>query len=674
MEKKQELEIIKIYENARKLDANVVIGLGTSLSEDNKESLEILKINTPDITKDAADTVINARNVKIFVHESDETEENAFKKMFDKNSRTLRKYNGNILENLSSDIRINSGIELSDNIHEAIEELRNMSNEEVDALIRNTNPPLLTNFNPLANLNNEELEKCFELTESDFDDAKYVSQVKQFLQKQDSVNLKNENINLKFTKENDELLTKTKDNYFMNKRIGPMLSESSKNEIERIYREARKYGTMPFKISNGDEYMSYPIAKPFFEEKYIPTEKKFKDEAKKLKVTGNFSSLGAAQNELAKRYGFKEYRAIKSSFPELSKSYDNIKSILINTNKLNEIENNKLNTFILKFSTIFRKMSISIGVLNLGNMFNHIEPRLYEKKLESLEIHENSLMQIYSYFLTENSIIFGQIKRNIQKLSQDEKINILKDFESLEIDKKDETVFGLFVGLLEYHIGKSSGDVILHKNEDGSIDKEFVPKSSSGPIKNSLNDEVFDFLKYNIDSTKLLNEIAANQVVTKVKEDFAYKTTKGFFIYFINNIVMENRLTADIIKKISNELPIGSKVECNQFLYDRRKGNVLNVLAMDFQPTNILVEKLYKIASAINSTFSKHSSIESTLTNILGNKELKIDSDGNIKVNISNNEILDSMGISQSKEEGLNRAKETLKKFGLKPNTDGNYE
>ena len=172
----------------------------------------------------------------------------------------------------------------------------------------------------------------------------------------------------------------------------------------------------------------------------------------------------------------------------------------------------------------------------------------------------------------------------------------------------------------------------------------------------------------------MLNEIAANQVVTKVKEDFAYKTTKGFFIYFINNIVMENRLTADIIKKISNELPIGSKVECNQFLYDRRKGNVLNVLAMDFQPTNILVEKLYKIASAINSTFSKHSSIESTLTNILGNKELKIDSDGNIKVNISNNEILDSMGISQSKEEGLNRAKETLKKFGLKPNTDGNYE
>lgn len=598
----------------------------------------------------------------------------------------------------NNDIRIKSGINLSDNISDAIEELSNMSNKQVDTLMSNTNPPLFTNFNPLANLNNEELEKSFELTESDFDDEIYKNRIMAFLDTRsdikDLVNLteeqaeiiksnlgvnffmniheKDENINPKFTKENDELLSKTIDNYFMNRQIGT-LPETNKMEIERICREVRKYGTMPFKIFDENEYMSYPIIKPFLEEKYIPTEKEFKDEAKKLKVTGNFSSLGAAQNELAKRYGFKEYRAIKSRFPESSKSYDNINTILIHTYKLNEIEHSEINDFLFKFRHIFRKLNLAIGILNQGNILENVETRLYEKKLESLHIQENNLMQIYSYFLTENSIIFGQIKRNIQKLSQDEKINLLNDLNDLEIAENDIPAFGLFANLLAYHIGKSAGDVTLHKNEDGSINQEFVPKSSIGPIKNSLKDEVFDFLKYNIDSTKLLNEIAANQVLSEVKEDFAYKTTKGFFIYFINNIAIENRLTADIIKKISNELPIGSKVECNQFLYNRKKGNVLNVIAMDFQPTNILVEKLYKIISTIisskNSTFEP-SNIESTLNTILSNKELNVN--GDINVNISKSDILGAMGITQGKEKRLNRAEQTLKKFGLNPNADGN--
>lgn len=40
--------------------------------------------------------------------------------------------------------------------------------------------------------------------------------------------------------------------------------------------------------------------------------------------------------------------------------------------------------------------------------------------------------------------------------------------------------------------------------------------------------------------TKILNEILINQELTKIKKDFAYKTNKGFFIYFIHNIFLEN--------------------------------------------------------------------------------------------------------------------------------------
>lgn len=146
--------------------------------------------------------------------------------------------------------------------------------------------------------------------------------------------------------------------------------------------------------------------------------------------------------------------------------------------------------FSCKFRVIFRKLNIGVGLLNQFNAFDEANTRLYYKESQHLLIQENSLMMLYRYFLTENSILFGQIKRNIKRLSQDEKLYILKDLESLQIDKNDETVFGLFVNLLAYHIGKSAGDVTLHKNEDGTIEQRFVPKSSSGPIKNSLNHNV----------------------------------------------------------------------------------------------------------------------------------------------------------------------------------------
>lgn len=98
-------------------------------------------------------------------------------------------------------------------------------------------------------------------------------------------------------------------------------------------------------------------------------------------------------------------------------------------------------------------------------------------------------------------------------------------------------------------------------------------------------------MKSNIDSTKLLNEIATEQIVEEVNKNFAYKTSKGFFIYFINNISLENALIKELIKSIQNGIPEGTKVECSQFLFTRTKGNVLITVAFDMQPTKILIEK-----------------------------------------------------------------------------------
>lgn len=116
----------------------------------------------------------------------------------------------------------------------------------------------------------------------------------------------------------------------------------------------------------------------------------------------------------------------------------------------------------------------------------NVESRLYERKLESLHIQENSLKQIYNYFTNENSIVFGQIKRNINRLSPDEKIKLLIEKNELETDKDEEVIFS---NLLAYNIGKSVGDVTLVKNEDGSICKIFKPNSDvDTKVENAVNE------------------------------------------------------------------------------------------------------------------------------------------------------------------------------------------
>ena len=44
----------------------------------------------------------------------------------------------------------------------------------------------------------------------------------------------------------------------------------------------------------------------------LPSIEEFKQQAKELKKSQNIDKLGHAQNALAKDYGYKDYRAIKS--------------------------------------------------------------------------------------------------------------------------------------------------------------------------------------------------------------------------------------------------------------------------------------------------------------------------------------------------------------------------
>lgn len=395
-----------------------------------------------------------------------------------------------------------------------------------------------------------------------------------------SPNLENKN------EENLQILSNEIDKYFLDKKIGT-LSKSDNKNIERIFREARKFGPIPLDITTDEENAILPVIKPFFEEKQIPTEREFKEEAKKLKVSGNFSSLGAAQNELARRYGFKEYRAIKSRFVESLKSYDNIRNILINTSELNNKENAEIVTFFYKFGRLFRKLNISIGTKDFESIIDN-EPILYYKTMERLEIYENSLMGYYRYFLTENSIVFGQIKRNISIMSQDRKISLLNDLNHLEIEENDAPVFGLFANLLAYHIGKSAGDVTLHKNVDGTIEQRFEEHK---PF-NSHNNEQMNQLKKQFDKMGIKqNQNSEYEMGAKIK---TYNSEIGFMIYFLYNISLENQYVTSLLKKMKN-IPDDFKINYHQFI----STNTLNIFLMKTQPSKTLLEEFEKMILSI---------------------------------------------------------------------------
>lgn len=173
-----------------------------------------------------------------------------------------------------------------------------------------------------------------------------------------SPNLENKN------EENLQILSNEIDKYFLDKKIGT-LSESDHKYLEQIFRESRKFGPIPLDITTDEENAILPVIKPFFEEKQIPTEREFKEEAKKLKVSGNFSSLGAAQNELARRYGFKEYRAIKSRFSESLKTYDNIKVRTLDNSREDRIKDEANEISDYYFSAEYRDFRRKAGAKKL---------------------------------------------------------------------------------------------------------------------------------------------------------------------------------------------------------------------------------------------------------------------------------------------------------------------
>lgn len=229
--------------------------------------LKILKTHMPNVTKEVADTIINAGNVKLFVDKSDTDN---LKNLLDKISDT------NDIVNLTKEhaeiIKSNIGMKFFMNTNTKEIEIKTPSIIEALKIATSINNSNVGNTcNPIEMELGQSKEQIIDemlhreadiiMLNADLSKSKKVQIPLTGEVSELHVDYSND-IKSKLSPENDELLSNTIDNYFMNPRIK---YKNAEEEIERIYKEVRKYGSMPFKIFDENEYKSYPITKPFFE-------------------------------------------------------------------------------------------------------------------------------------------------------------------------------------------------------------------------------------------------------------------------------------------------------------------------------------------------------------------------------------------------------------------------
>lgn len=114
-------------------------------------------------------------------------------------------------------------------------------------------------------------------------------------------------------------------------------------------------------------------------------------------------------------------------------------------------------------------------------------------------------------------------------------------------------------------------------------------------MNSTLENNIYTFLRENIEQTKTLKKILDTQDIVEVKKDFVYQTEKGSFVCFVNNIFLDNEYIKQKIEKLNNEISEGTVIEVTQFLFDRKKENVLIVIAMSEIVKKEIIDKLYKI-------------------------------------------------------------------------------
>jgi len=185
----------------------------------------------------------------------------------------------------------------------------------------------------------------------------------------------------------------------------------------------------------------------------LPYLETFKEEAKQIKVTSNFTSLGHAQNFLAQQYGFKDYNSIKVKLVEKNHKF-NLLPNKINQYKLSHggiVTNSGLwkskdgyntdgyhstNSFINKIE-IKKALFFIDSILEKRKTINHKDGSSYSLKHYAEKYIKHYNLFNGDYYISNGAFIVAldireySIKESTDSYYQTTSLNILTNYKKI---------------------------------------------------------------------------------------------------------------------------------------------------------------------------------------------------------------------------------------------------
>lgn len=300
----------------------------------------------------------------------------------------------------------------------------------------------------------------------------------------------------------------------------------------------------------------------------LPFDEDFKIEAKKLQSTENYKTLLAAQDALAVKYGFKDYKSIRNKI--LNPDSIKLNIFLFHTFYIEDKYKSQIEKTLTLFKYIFQKLNIVCFCMNNGaikeNKFNYH----YSKPKKSCEVFITSY-EDFTNFLTNEEILFiRKIKSNISKMFVEDKIVLLETLNSIQVNY-DDSLLRFKTILINHLTHELESKIYIQRSLNYDLNNLNIKNELNNFIKlinilhsiDNFSSDSFGKLieQYLTQDYKTLKELLKDSSITELKKDFAYQTKYGTFL--ILNISKMNSINFNELLKQFCE---SDDIETNQLM------------------------------------------------------------------------------------------------------------
>lgn len=264
----------------------------------------------------------------------------------------------------------------------------------------------------------------------------------------------------------------------------------------------------------------------------------YKLKAKDIQSNLKLPTLLAAQNILAKQYGYKDYKDVRNKLIDP----DNVKieAFIFLTYYLDENTRKEIQKILDLFSFVLSRLEIyQVTKFNDNSFKNKFDYHYKANKL--CEVYLDNYENFINFLTNEEFLFVGKIKSNLSKMFLEDKYIILETLRTIDTHNCDSITISVknsLLNLIEYSIKNDS--LLQRTNLDFSNVDTLSELSNFVLFINrfcEINKFTFEsianlMMDYFSDKMKLLKSLLLDSDIIEIKKGFAYKTKFGMFIIF----------------------------------------------------------------------------------------------------------------------------------------------